>query len=155
MKILSKLLCLVGSHDWRNGPGSDCAECGVPDRIYKPSKKLLKLSEQWMLEHWGPRCDSTCNYCSLCFAWAMYDDLFNQGESAKTVETEFQDCTVKMQHSAFTHHLVASRVIGWMEHRKCFTGECIQQCDRCSSEAVNLVSEIADDILKAKVEYRS
>ena len=32
--LLSKTLCLMGIHDWRNGPGTPCTLCGQPDTFW-------------------------------------------------------------------------------------------------------------------------
>jgi len=29
-----KILCLIGCHDWRNGPGSPCTVCGEHDTLF-------------------------------------------------------------------------------------------------------------------------
>lgn len=33
--LLRRSWCKLGCHDWRNGPGSRCAECGYEDPIWK------------------------------------------------------------------------------------------------------------------------
>lgn len=35
MLILSKLLCKIGLHSWRDGPGEPCTECGKEDDLCK------------------------------------------------------------------------------------------------------------------------
>ena len=34
-KLLDKLLCYIGCHDWRNGPGEPCVSCGQEDDFWK------------------------------------------------------------------------------------------------------------------------
>lgn len=34
MNRLSKFLCWIGSHSWRDGPGYPCTECGKPDTLW-------------------------------------------------------------------------------------------------------------------------
>lgn len=34
-KLLDKLLCFVGIHNWRNGPGEPCVSCGQEDEFFK------------------------------------------------------------------------------------------------------------------------
>ncbi len=34
-KLLSRVLCRIGIHDWRNGPGENCVECGHPDDFWR------------------------------------------------------------------------------------------------------------------------
>lgn len=35
LNLMSKILCFLGAHDWRNGPGYSCIECGKEDDIWK------------------------------------------------------------------------------------------------------------------------
>jgi hypothetical protein len=32
----SRLLCRLGNHDWRGGPGYPCVLCGAPDELFGP-----------------------------------------------------------------------------------------------------------------------
>lgn len=34
----SRALCRFGSHDWLDGPGSDCRVCGKPDELFEDLK---------------------------------------------------------------------------------------------------------------------
>lgn len=41
-KLISDTLCFVGSHDWRNGPGTKCVNCGLQDIIgTSPFQKII------------------------------------------------------------------------------------------------------------------
>ena len=31
----SRLLCMLGNHDWRDGPGFPCVSCGKSDDIWR------------------------------------------------------------------------------------------------------------------------
>jgi hypothetical protein len=33
-KYVDKLLCYIGCHNWRNGPGTPCASCGKEDDFW-------------------------------------------------------------------------------------------------------------------------
>lgn len=35
---LDWLLCFIGSHDWRDGPGTDCTSCGKHDDFFERTR---------------------------------------------------------------------------------------------------------------------
>lgn len=34
-KLVDKLLCRLGVHNWRDGPGAPCISCGAEDDFWK------------------------------------------------------------------------------------------------------------------------
>lgn len=48
MLTLSKLLCKIGLHSWRDGPGEPCTECGKEDDLYNtPPPTPLPTLPEW------------------------------------------------------------------------------------------------------------
>ncbi len=45
-------------------------------------------------------------------------------------------------------------LVAWYTKHESFEGECLQQCDEPQLDAINILSKIADDIIKFKVEYK-
>lgn len=44
------LLCKMGTHDWRNGPCSECCECGYPDTFFDGELVASARMEGWRME---------------------------------------------------------------------------------------------------------
>ena len=64
------------------------------------------------------------------------------------MKMEFSCGEVTFDDSQEMKDKVFDRLIDWYIEQEAFHGECIQQSDRCVMDAPNILSEIADDIIK-------
>ena len=43
-------LCKFNCHDWRDGPGSDCRQCGWPDTFFDPAPIAACRIDAWGMD---------------------------------------------------------------------------------------------------------
>ena len=70
----------------------------------------------------------------------------------ETRETE--TFVVKFENTPEMAEKVFKKLIDWYFEQESFMGECIMQCDNSIIEAPEVLSEIADDIIKFDVDYK-
>lgn len=70
----------------------------------------------------------------------------------RSIETK--DCIVTFDDSIVMKNEVFNKIIQWFLEKNEFSGEGIMQSDSCLIGAPNLLCDLADDILKFKVEYK-
>lgn len=82
VKTFSDLMCWMNNHDWRNGPGQPCVNCGETDVILQgiiQSQKeaatlmtkesalnLFARSNDWLRERLQENATCSCGACYLC-----------------------------------------------------------------------------------------
>lgn len=70
----------------------------------------------------------------------------------RKIETD--DCVVKFDDNREVRDKVFEAVVKFFVEHEVFCGESIMQCDAPQIDGPELLSEIADDIIKFDVEYK-
>lgn len=71
-----------------------------------------------------------------------------------TRKFETQNYIVSFDDTLRMHDQVFDALIAWHKKHEAFNGESICQCDDPSIDAMNIVSDIADEIIKFKTELK-
>lgn len=63
------------------------------------------------------------------------------------------DATVTYEDTPEQHKAVFDHVVAWFMTHGCFKGEGIMQCEAPQLSALDMIAELADDVIKFQVAY--